>query len=199
MSLSFKSSKVEVAAASMAELVEFVNAHSGKPPIKKFESRAKGVERVTAMIVAADPSMAGATRKEIAAMAKPEPPKAPATKPTVRETMASAKIPLPSAKPKAPTSAAEAMARTLVAQSAGSPAPAKKAAPVAGSGRASFGVDDVITVVHKGENPKRGTAAERYDLYKSGMTVAAYIAAGGQRRDVVWDQKMGWITVKAAK
>jgi hypothetical protein len=28
------------------------------------------------------------------------------------------------------------------------------------------------------------------------MTVAAYIAAGGQRRDVVWDQKMGWISVK---
>ena len=98
------------------------------------------------------------------------------------------------------------MAKTVIANSAPakpaakptkSAAAAKPKAPT--GGRASFGVDDVITVVHKGENPKRGTAAERYDLYKSGMTVAAYIAAGGQRRDVVWDQKMGWITVRAAK
>lgn len=42
-------------------------------------------------------------------------------------------------------------------------------------------------------NPKRGTAAERYELYKNGMTVGKYIDLGGQLRDVTWDAKMGFI------
>ena len=191
MPLTLNSPKIEVAAATMAELVEFYNSVSNRPPIKKFETRAKGVERVNALIEAeGEPAVGIAdlhkTSHPVAAANKASWPPGPKTKP-------------------APSAMAQ-MAKTVIANSAPakpaakptkSAAAAKPKAPT--GGRASFGVDDVITVVHKGENPKRGTAAERYDLYKSGMTVAAYIAAGGQRRDVVWDQKMGWITVRAAK
>ena len=51
-----------------------------------------------------------------------------------------------------------------------------------------------ITLISK-ENPKRGGAAERFKLYKSGMTVAEYIAAGGKVQDVAWDSKKGYIKV----
>lgn len=46
------------------------------------------------------------------------------------------------------------------------------------------------------ENPKRAVAAERFALYKNGMTVDAYIEAGGTRADVNWDVKQGFIEVK---
>jgi hypothetical protein len=51
-----------------------------------------------------------------------------------------------------------------------------------------------ITVLVEG-NPKKGTAAKRYDLYRDGMTVGEYIKKGGQLRDVTWDAKQGWISV----
>lgn len=200
MTITFKSPAIEVAAATMAELVEFVNAHSGKPPIKKFESHAKGVERVNAMIAAKGETTSAPPGKSAnASIAKAEAANRRARKEAVAE------------KPKAPKSAAEQMARVLTSTAHPSTAkatPAKKVAAKAaatpkekasGGGRAHFTEDAVITIVHKGENPKRGTAADRYDLYRNGMTVAAYIAAGGQRRDVVWDQKMGWIKTAEPK
>lgn len=52
-----------------------------------------------------------------------------------------------------------------------------------------------IKVLVKG-NPKRGTAAQRYDLYKNGMTIGEYINKGGQLRDVIWDAKQGWIELR---
>lgn len=52
-----------------------------------------------------------------------------------------------------------------------------------------------ITILVEG-NPKRGTAAERYNLYKNGMTVGKYIELGGQLRDVTWDVKQGWISAE---
>lgn len=44
-------------------------------------------------------------------------------------------------------------------------------------------------------NPKRpnSEAAERFDLYRTGMTVGEYIAAGGRQRDITWDAKQGYI------
>lgn len=183
MSLTLNSPKIEVAAATMGELVAFYNSVSGRPAIKKFETRAKGVERVNALIEAEgepkEPSAAKVALDAIKkASAKPAPSAMAQMAKVIDKVTPPAKAPAPAKKTKAPAAAA----------------------PKAPSGgRASFTVADIITVVHKGENPKRGTAAERYDLYKSGMTVEAYIAAGGQRRDVVWDQKMGWITVKPAK
>lgn len=52
-----------------------------------------------------------------------------------------------------------------------------------------------ITILVEG-NPKRGTAAERYNLYKNNMTVGKYIELGGQLRDVTWDVKQGWISAE---
>lgn len=52
-----------------------------------------------------------------------------------------------------------------------------------------------ITILVEG-NPKRGTAAERYNLYKNNITVGKYIELGGQLRDVTWDAKMGWISAE---
>ena len=52
-----------------------------------------------------------------------------------------------------------------------------------------------IHVLVKG-NPKFGTAALRYELYKNGMTVGEYVALGGQVRDVCWDVKQGWIKLR---
>ena len=47
------------------------------------------------------------------------------------------------------------------------------------------------------ENPKRGTAKARYDLYKDGMTVQEYIEAGGLTRDLKADLKLGHIKLTA--
>lgn len=52
-----------------------------------------------------------------------------------------------------------------------------------------------ITILVEG-NPKKGTAAVRFDLYKNGMTVGKYIELGGQLRDCAWDSKVGFISVK---
>lgn len=52
-----------------------------------------------------------------------------------------------------------------------------------------------ITILVEG-NPKRGTAAERYNLYKNNMTVGKYIELGGQLRDVTWDCRQGWISAE---
>ena len=45
------------------------------------------------------------------------------------------------------------------------------------------------------ENPKRGGSAVRYALYKDGMTVAEYIAAGGTPDDLRWDAAHKYISV----
>lgn len=48
-------------------------------------------------------------------------------------------------------------------------------------------------------NPKRGASALRFALYRSGMTVADYVAAVGNRRkalqDISWDVAKGYIRV----
>lgn len=46
-------------------------------------------------------------------------------------------------------------------------------------------------------NPKKGTAAKRFALYKDGMTIQDYVDAVGDKkqalRDLAWDMKQGWI------
>jgi hypothetical protein len=49
------------------------------------------------------------------------------------------------------------------------------------------------------ENPKRGASAQRFALYRDGMTVAAALAAGVQRADLRWDLAHGWIAVQPGK
>lgn len=72
-------------------------------------------------------------------------------------------------------------------------APAKKATKQ-GAGSAEHRAKKIRVLV-KG-NPKFGTAAVRFELYKTGMTVGEYVAAGGQVRDVCWDAKQGWISLQ---
>lgn len=57
-------------------------------------------------------------------------------------------------------------------------------------------LDGVIKVV-RAKNPKRpGSAAHaRFDLYKPGMTVDEFLAAGGWRADISWDLRQGFIEV----
>lgn len=178
--------------ATMADLVAFYNQNAGPDakPIKKFETRAKGVERCTKILNAIVAKSAEAAKSG----------------PRMSMSLSTGKL---TVHRDPGTSAMGAIAKTVAKDE---PAPAKrqpaakksaapaKKAPAAkktsAGGRRLFTEDGVITILHKGENPKRGTAADRYDLYRNGMTVAAYIAAGGQRRDVVWDAKQGWISVK---
>lgn len=42
-------------------------------------------------------------------------------------------------------------------------------------------------------NPKRGTAAKRFALYRDNMTIKEALDAGVKAEDVSWDAKKGWI------
>ena len=98
----------------------------------------------------------------------------------------------PAKKAAAPKAAAKKTAKKTAA--------AKKA-PADGAGRPgrkpAFTDDAKISILSK-ENPKRAKAAERFNLYKEGMTVGKYIEAGGTRADVRWDAKQGFIKLSAA-
>lgn len=56
------------------------------------------------------------------------------------------------------------------------------------------GCDAVITLLIK-HNPKRGKSADRFALYRDGMTVGEYVAAGGKRDDIPFDTKRNFIKV----
>lgn len=107
-------------------------------------------------------------------------------------------------KPKKNPAPAKKAAEKPAAKKAAKKAAAKKAAKKAEAtepgtrGRAPniSGDAKIKLLVEKGANPKRGTAAERFALYKNGMTVDEYIAAGGKRADVNWDVGCGFIEVK---
>lgn len=79
---------------------------------------------------------------------------------------------------------------------------ARKAAPkktkVEGAPR-GFAEDAKIKILVK-ENPRRGEAAKRFEIYKDGMTVAEYTKKIGSRAEALvhlrWDVKHGHISVK---
>lgn len=58
-----------------------------------------------------------------------------------------------------------------------------------------------ISLLHSGDNPKRGTAAERFKFYRDGMRVGTYIEKVGNRvlaiADLRWDAGKGWIKLNA--
>jgi len=122
-------------------------------------------------------------------------PTNPVTEPGEDDIMASAKT---SAAKKAATPAKKAADKPAAKKSADKPA-AKKApaAEEAGTRGRKPNIDGSakIKILVK-ENPKRAAAATRFALYKNGMTVDEYIAAGGTRADVNWDVKMEFIEVK---
>lgn len=105
------------------------------------------------------------------------------------EMASTKKSPKPVAKKAA---AVEAKAAPAKSTKKAAPAPVEKAGP----GRKSAFNDGMkITVLVK-ENPKRAKAAERFALYKNGLTIADYVAAGGTLADVRWDVKQSFISVK---
>lgn len=81
-------------------------------------------------------------------------------------------------------------------------APKVKAPKAAGSIKAALeavadaGPEDRIIVVLVKGNPKKGKRAARFNLYRHGMTVREYLAAGGKQRDLVWDLTHLFIDLK---
>ena len=70
--------------------------------------------------------------------------------------------------------------------------PATEAAtPVA---RLRFDATKLITRISK-DVKKRGSAAERFLMYREGMTAGEYIDLGGRRADLVYDAAHGFITL----
>jgi hypothetical protein len=60
-----------------------------------------------------------------------------------------------------------------------------------------FKADMRIITVLVSENPKKvgSKSYDRFNLYKTGMTVAEYVAAGGFLGDIRWDVRHGFISV----
>lgn len=75
------------------------------------------------------------------------------------------------------------------------PVAPKSEAPAEGSGKVAALHARVITLLVK-DNPKRGESAERYSLYKSGMTVGKYLELGGYSKDIGWDVAHGFISAE---
>jgi phage protein D len=73
---------------------------------------------------------------------------------------------------------------------------AEKSAPKSEGGvkAAKHGDDQKLVLLVK-ENPKRGSSAERYELYRKAKTVGDYLAAGGLRADLRWDEDHGYIQI----
>lgn len=161
--LTKQSTRLEVSAASMTELVAFYNDVTGKT-IKKFETRAVGVERCLKLLAAPTSALAAVARE----ITSGPTPRTAGGRPIVT-----------------------APAKKVAARKA-----APKARPTATKPRIVKDPDTARITVLARENPKKFGAAERFALYRNGMTVSAYIAAGGQRRDVAWDVKMKFISVK---
>lgn len=49
------------------------------------------------------------------------------------------------------------------------------------------------------ENPKRGAAEKRFDLYNKNKTVKSFLEAGGTRADLSWDVAHKFIEIKDAE
>lgn len=141
------------------------------PPRKREEpiedDPAPQPKEETAMTEAATQTTAPAKRK-------PAPPAAKKSDAPAKKTATAKKAEAPAKKTAKKAEAAEAGARG-------------RAPNIAGTAK--------IKLLTK-ENPKRAAAAERFALYKNGMTVDEYIAAGGKRADVNWDVAQGFIEVK---
>ena len=72
----------------------------------------------------------------------------------------------------------------------------KPRAPSAPRGAARRGNDPRV-VATVAPNPKKPSSASwaRYELYRVGMTVDEFVAAGGTTADVKWDLEKGFITL----
>lgn len=64
--------------------------------------------------------------------------------------------------------------------------------------RVLFPNDHIIKLVID-HNPKRGASAERFALYRSGMTVEDALKAGVRRADLKWDTQRNFIEIAPTK
>lgn len=75
---------------------------------------------------------------------------------------------------------------------------AKKSATKTGKrGPAGTYADDATIQVLVKDNPKKAgsASAKRFAIYKSGMTVAEFLKAGGTRADLAWDAKHEFVKI----
>ena len=100
---------------------------------------------------------------------------------------------LAAANPEAVQAAIEGMAQVAAEREAKEAAQAEQAAEKA----AKAAQDDRAITLLATENPKRpGSASfDRFALYQTGMTIAEYLKAGGQRSDIRWDSDRGFIAL----
>lgn len=113
-----------------------------------------------------------------------------------QDTLAIQQAAMEEARPHQPEEESEMAAAKKAARKSAAP---KTKTPKAEGAVRGFAEDAVITVKAK-ENPRRGAAAERFELYKDGMTVKQYTAKIGSRAEALvhlrWDVNKGHISVK---
>lgn len=111
-----------------------------------------------------------------------------------QDTLAIQQAAMEEARPNQPEEESEMAAAKKAARKSAAPKKTKTEGVVRG-----FPEDAVIKVLAK-ENPRRGAAAERFELYKDGMTVKQYTAKIGSRAEALvhlrWDVNKGHISVK---
>lgn len=146
--------------------------------VKKFENRSVGAKRVLTALAERAITPPAKETKVYEQNHTPLPNAAPATEEKIMTDT--------------PTNAAEVATDAIATESATPPA-------ASASGRGPRADARVISVKID-KNPKReGTAAfNRFELYRDGMTVDQFIAAGGSRIDVSYDVKKGYIELGAA-
>lgn len=77
--------------------------------------------------------------------------------------------------------------------------PAAETATTSPVGKAKHAPEAKITLLVTKNPKKAGSKAHaRYALYKNGMTVSQFLAAGGSRKDLTWDVEHKHIEIKAA-
>lgn len=163
------------------QLVE-ENPELGYKTTERFASAAKGIYRIEALYssikgAAADDGRTHTYTDTEAAPAAPETSEASA--------------------PDTPQASEEETAMAKTAKK--SARKARTTAKSTGSTARGFAPDAKITILAE-ENPRRGAAAERFKLYKNGMTVATYCEKfkNGRSEALVhlrWDVKHGHIKV----
>lgn len=115
-----------------------------------------------------------------------------------QDTLAIQQAAMEEARPNQPEEESEMAAAKKAARKSAAktktPKPQTEGAAVRG-----FAEDAKIKVLAK-ENPRRGEAAKRFEIYKDGMTVAEYTKKIGSRAEALvhlrWDVNKGHITVK---
>lgn len=111
-----------------------------------------------------------------------------------QDTLAIQQAAMEEARPHQPEEESEMAAAKKAARKSAAPKKTKTEGAVRG-----FPEDAVIKILAK-ENPRRGAAAERFELYKDGMTVKQYTAKIGSRAEALvhlrWDVNKGHISVK---